>query len=89
MPEYTWDDDKNEWLRLNRGLTFEDVVYHVNHGDLLDDILHPNQERHPDQRLYIVRVGAYAYEVPFYRDGDVESLRTIYPSRIFTRAYLD
>ena len=88
MPEYTWDDAKNERLKRERGISFEDVVYHINHGDLLDDILHPNQERHPNQRLYIVRVGDYAYEVPFYRDGNVESLRTIYPSRKFTRDYL-
>lgn len=87
MPEYVWDDAKNEWLRRNRGLTFNDVVYHIEHGGLLDDILHPNQERHPGQRLYVVRIGAYAYLVPFYRTGDVESLMTVYPSRKYTRDY--
>ena len=88
MPEYLWDDAKNERLRLERGISFEDVVYHIEHGGLLDDIEHPNQERHPGQRLYLVRIGDYVYEIPFFRDGGVESLRTIYPSRKFTRAYL-
>ena len=53
MPEYTWDADKNEWLRRNRGLSFDDVVYHLEHGGLLADIPHPNQERHRGQRLCI------------------------------------
>lgn len=88
MPEYTWDDAKNEQLKRERGVSFEDVVYHINHGGLLADILHPNQERHPAQRLYVVRIKDYAYLVPFYRDGDVESLRTVYPSRKYTRAYI-
>ena len=88
MPEYTWDDDKNEWLRRNRGLSFDDVVYRITHGGLLADIPHPNQVRHPDQRLYVVRIEDYAYLVPFYRDGDVASLRTAYPSRKYTRAYI-
>lgn len=59
MPEYVWDDAKNEWLRHYRGLTFNDVVYHIEYGGLLDDILHPNQERHPAQRLYIILMGDY------------------------------
>ena len=88
MPEYTWDADKNEWLRRNRGLSFDDVVYHLEHGGFLDDVPHPNQQLHPGQRLYIIRIGNYTYEVPFYRDGDVESLRTLYPSRKYTSAYL-
>ena len=88
MPEYTWDADKNEWLLRNRGLSFEDVVDYLENGGLLDDILHPNQERHPGQRLYVVHIDNYAYLVPFYRDGEVETLRTAYPSRKYTRDYL-
>ena len=88
MPEYRWDDAKNEQIKRQRRLSFEDVVYHINHGDLLADILHPNQQLHPGQRLYVVRVGDYAYEVPFYRIGDVEIFMTVYPSRKATRDYL-
>ena len=89
MPEYTWDNAKNEWLRLNRGLSFDDVVYHINHGGLLAEILHPNQDLHPGELLYIVRIDDYAYEVPFYRIGDVETFMTAYPSRKATRDYVD
>ena len=88
MPEYDWMPDKDEWLRRNRGVSFDDVVYHLEHGVFLADIPHPNQERHPGQRLYVVHIDEYVYLVPFYRDGDVESLRTVYPSRKYTRDYL-
>ena len=88
MPECTWDPVKDEWLLRNRGMSFNDVVYHLEHGGFLADIRHPNQERHPGQRLYVVQIDGYAHVVPFYRDGDVESLRTIYPSRKYTSAYL-
>ena len=88
MPEYTWDADKNEWLRRNRGLSFYDVVYHLEHGGFLADILHPNQARHPEERLYIINIEGYAYEVPFYRTGNIETLMTAYPSRKYTREHL-
>ncbi len=87
MPEYEWDTHKDEWLRRNRGLSFPDVVYHLEHGDLLDDTEHPNQERHPGQRLYVIRIIDYVFLVPFYRSGNVDFLVTAYPSRKYTRDY--
>ena len=88
MPEYIWDNDKDEWLRRNRGFSFDDVVYYLEHGGFLADIPHPNQVRHPEERLYIIDIDGYAYEVPFYRAGNIETLMTAYPSRKYTREYL-
>ena len=88
MPEYTWNDAKNEQLKRGRGLSFEDVVYHLEHGGFLADVLHPNQAQHPGERLYIIGIEGYAYEIPFYRAGNVETLMTVYPSRKYTRQYL-
>lgn len=88
MAEYTWYDDKNERLKQERGLSFEDVVYHIEHGGLPAEVPHPNRDLHPGELLYIVRIGDYAYEVPFYRIGDVEIFMTAYPSRKATRDYL-
>lgn len=88
MPEYVWTPDKNEWLRRNRGLSFDDVVYHLEHDGFLADTPHPNQLRHPGQRLYVIRIDDYAYEIPFYRTGVVDFLVTIYPSRKATRHHL-
>jgi uncharacterized DUF497 family protein len=88
MKPYDWADEKNEWLRQERGLTFEDIVFHLAHGGLLDTIQHPNQRQYPGQRIFIVNVEGYACLVPFVEDDKVIFLKTIIPSRKMTRQYL-
>ena len=88
MPTYYWDEAKDELLRQTRGISFEDVVYQLEHGGLLDTIDHPNQVRYPGQRIYLVRIGNYAYQVPFDETAYGILLRTAYPSRKTVRDYL-
>lgn len=88
MKPYDWNDEKNEWLRKERGLTFEDVVFHLAHGGLLDTIEHPNQQQYPGQRIFIVDVEGYACLVPFVENDEVIFLKTVIPSRKMTRQYL-
>lgn len=88
MPDYDWDPSKDELLQRTRGISFADVVRHIESGDLLATRLHPNQTRHPGQHVFIIRIEGYAYEVPFVMEGDTFLLRTIYPSRKATRDYL-
>ena len=87
MPEYTWDDAKNEWLMRERRISFDDVKYHLTYGELLGDILNPDQERYPGQRLYIVRINNQAWVVPYRRTTGYVFLYTAYPSEKFTRIY--
>ena len=88
MALFDWNDEKNEWLRRERGVTFEDVVFHLTHDGLLDTIEHPNQKRYPGQRLFIINVEGYACIVPFVEDNDVILLKSIMPSRKMTKLYL-
>jgi uncharacterized DUF497 family protein len=88
MSLFDWNDEKNEWLRLERGITFEDVVFHLTHDGLLDTIEHPNQKRYPGQRIFIINVEGYACVVPFVEDSDVIFLKTIIPSRKMTKLYI-
>lgn len=87
MLEYIWDNAKDERLRLQRHISFDDVKYRLTSGDLLDDIQHPNQERYPGQRLYIVRINNRAWVVPHRRTARYVFLYTAYPSEKFTRLY--
>ena len=89
MPEYDWDPAKDEWLQQVRRISFDDVKYHLTSGDLLDDVPHPNQERYPGQRFYIVRIGRLAWAVPYRRRTGGAFLYTAYPSEKFTRIYRD
>ena len=82
MKQYDWNQEKNEWLRLERGVTFENIIYHLDHGGLLDAIEYPNQ------RIFIVNVEGYAHLVPFIETEDTIFLKTIIPSRKMTKLYL-
>ena len=42
MKYFDWDDAKNAKLRSERGIGFEDIVFHIERGDLLDILEHPN-----------------------------------------------
>ena len=88
MKPYDWSDGKNAWLRQERGVTFEDVVFHLAHGGLLDTIEHPNQQQYPGQRIFIVNVEGYACLVPFVEGDETIFLKTIIPSRKMTKLYL-
>jgi hypothetical protein len=47
---FDWDDAKNAKLRAERGIGFEDVVFHIERGNLLDILEHPNPDRYAGQR---------------------------------------
>ena len=42
------DDVKNAKLKAERGIGFEDIVFHIERDDLLDILEHPNPERYAD-----------------------------------------
>jgi uncharacterized DUF497 family protein len=88
MKPYDWNDEKNEWLRQERDVTFEDIVFHLSQGGLLDTIEHPNQQQYSGQKIFIVNVEGYAYLVPFVEDDEMIFLKTIIPSRKMTKEYL-
>jgi hypothetical protein len=80
--------EKNEALRVERGLTFEAVVVAVESGALLDILTHPNAARYPRQRILVVERDGYVHLVPFVEEKDHFLLKTIIPSRKATRDYL-
>lgn len=67
---------------------FEDVVFHIGAGDLVDIFEHPNQARYPGQQILVVVVEDYAYLVPFVESGEDVFLKTIIPSRKATKQYV-
>ncbi len=71
-----------------RTVGFEDIVFHIERGDLLDILEHPNPERYGGQRIFVVRREDYVYLVPFVQDEQRVFLKTIIPSRKATKQYL-
>jgi len=88
MKLYAWDSKKNAELRERRGISFEEIVLHVELGNEVDIFDHPNQDRYPGQRISVVIVEGYAYLVPFVESADEIFLKTIIPSRKATRDYV-
>ena len=85
---FAWDNGKNAKLRADRGIGFEDIVFHIERGDLLDILEHPNPNRYAGQRIFVVQRDDYVYLVPYVEDEDTVFLKTIIPSRKATHQYL-
>ena len=88
MKFFAWDDAKNARLRVERGIGFEDIVFHIERGDLLDILDHPNPDRYAGQRILVVQRDDYVFLVPFVEDEQTVFLKTIIPSRKATKQYL-
>ena len=88
MKYFSWDPDKNERLKALRHISFEEVVFHIEKGGLLDVVEHPNKMKYPDQHLFIISIEDYVYLVPFIENEHEVILKTIIPSRKATRDYL-
>jgi uncharacterized DUF497 family protein len=85
---FAWDDAKNAKLRAERDVGFEDIVFHIDRGDVLRILEHPNPDRYAGQRIFVVRREDYVYLVPFVEDEHTVFLKTIIPSRKATKEYL-
>lgn len=87
MKVIRWDHEKNEKLKSERGVTFEEVVYHIELGDVIDITKHPNQGKYPGQQIYVIRMHDYIHLVPFIETDDEVFLKTIIPSRKAEKEY--
>jgi len=88
MKSFLWNPEEDEFLRKERGVSFEEIVFHIEQGDVVDLLEHPNQKRYPGQRVFVVNVNGYACLVPFVESEDDVFLKTIIPSRKATQKYL-
>jgi uncharacterized DUF497 family protein len=88
VSDFDWNDEKNEWLKSTRGVSFGDVVFHIQNGDVLDIIEHPNAARYPRQNIIVLNIEGYVYLVPYVKERGTRFLKTIIPSRKATKEYL-
>jgi uncharacterized DUF497 family protein len=88
MASFNWSADKNRELIASRGVSFEQVVFYIEHGALLDDICHPNTRDYAHQRMFVVNIDGYAYLVPYVESENEIFLKTVIPSRKFTQLYV-
>ena len=88
MKPFRWNPDKNERLKVARGISFEEIVLAIEEDGLKDILVHPNQRRYPGQVVLVVAYRDYIFLVPSVDESTHYFLKTIIPSRKATRDYL-
>ena len=81
--------EKNEILKVQRDISFEDVILALESGYLLDDITHPNEEKYLNQNIFVIliQIKDYVYLIPYVEDDTSIFLKTIIPSRKMNKKY--
>jgi len=74
-----WNILKNEWLRMTRGASFNDLL---EDGKFLGTRDHPTRA---NQELMLFEYQGRIWLVPFVREQKGRFLKTLYPSRKYTR----
>ena len=88
MKALYWSDEKNRKLKQERGLGFEDAAYYIENAKVVDIIRNPNADKYKNQEIFVLNINNYIYLVPFIETRDFVFLKTIIPSRKFTKIYL-
>ena len=88
MKYFSWNNEKNEQLKKERRISFDQVVFQIDNDKVLDIIEHPNQEKYSGQQVIIIEFNQYAYLVPCVETEEEIFLKTIIPSRKATKKYL-
>ena len=87
MKEIHWDPVKNEKLKTERSVSFDEITACIKNKKILAIIQNPSP-KYQDQFVFVVELNRYIYYVPFIRIGEDIFLKTIIPSRKLTKRYL-
>ncbi len=88
MSGFDWNDGKSEFLESSRGVSFDEVIVHIQNGGILDILKHPNPDRYPGQRIIVLNVDGYVWLIPYVKQRGIRFLKTAIPSREATKEYL-
>ena len=84
MKYLNWSSEKNEILKTRRGISFEEIAYLIESGQILGIEENPGRS---NQKIYILEIESYAVVVPFIEKDDEIFLKTAFPSRKYTKRY--
>ena len=85
---FDWDEEKNKQLKSERNISFERIIVAIEEDNILDILEHTDKEKYKNQYLIIVEIDSYAYVVPSVVTDEYWFLKTIFPSRKYTKKYL-
>ncbi len=83
--KFIWKKKKNDYLKKNRGISFEEIVDLLLNGKYIDILFNPNYEK---QEIFILEIDNYIWSVPFEEiDVGTLKLKTAFKSRKMNRKY--
>jgi len=81
----TWDDEKNQKLKIERDISFDQISEIILRKEYLDILENPSR---PNQQIFVVKLNDYIHSVPFVIDDQSNIiLKTAYPSRKLQKIY--
>lgn len=81
MKDIRWSQLKSERLKKTRGVSFGEIVS----AELIGIKAHPKR---PDQNIMLFKLKGYIWIVPYVEEKDYIFLKTLYPSRKYTKFYI-
>jgi len=84
MKYLNWSHEKNEILKVKRGISFEEIALLIESGHILGIEENPGRS---NQKIYILEIENYALIVPFVEKDNEIFLKTAFPSRRYTKRY--
>jgi uncharacterized DUF497 family protein len=80
-----WDEKKSERLKVERGISLDDVAVMILEKKYIDIVKHPKR---PGQWMFVLPIKNYIHVVPYVVDGDENIvLKTVFPSRKFHKRF--
>jgi hypothetical protein len=84
MKYLNWNTDKNEILKRERGISFEEIAFLIEPGQIIEIEENPGRL---NQKMYILEIENYAIVVPFVESDNEIFFKTAFPSRKYTKLY--
>lgn len=82
-----WDNDKNDWLQINRNVSFEEISERILNHEHEEIVENPTRS---DQQYFVMEINNYIWLIPFLIDeNDNIVLKTAFPSRKYHKKYGD
>lgn len=82
MKYLNWNPEKNEILKRERGISFEEIAYSIASDQVIGIEENPG---HPNQKMYVLEIDNYAIIVPYMENNDEIFLETAFPSRKYKK----
>ena len=81
---FEYSIEKNNWLKMNRDISFETVITYVMENKIIDIIHNPTRK---NQFMYVFKYADLIHVCPFVINANRIFLKTIFPDRKIAKLY--